>query len=113
METTTTEIPHKLVTIVKGNTANLEFCRGGKLFYSVIVEDTKYTFPIDVTDINEVGTAKFELTDKASIFMRYINKAIKAYEKGIETGDFVGSDRMIRWEAVITDSTIGISGEKL
>ena len=62
--------PHKLIDIVKGTTAKLEFCRGGKLFYSVCVEDTKYTFPIDVTDRNEVGDATFQLEDKASIFMR-------------------------------------------
>lgn len=90
METTMT-IPHKMVEIVKGTTAKLEFCRSGKLFYSIIVEDTKYTFPIDVTDRNEVGDAIFQTVDKASIFMRYINKAIKALE-GNEP------DNMIRWE---------------
>lgn len=87
------EVPHRLVEIVKGNTATLEFCRGGKLFYSVCVGDTKYTFPIDVTDRAEVGDATFELTDKASIFMRYINKAIKALD-----GD--DSDAMIRWVTI-------------
>lgn len=87
------EIPHGLVKIVKGNTATLEFCRGGKLFYSVKVDKTTYTFPIDVTDRAEVGDATFELTDKASMFMRYIRKAINALE-----GD--DSDAMIRWETI-------------
>jgi len=89
----TIEIPHRVVEIVKGNTAKLEFCRSGKLFYSVCVGSTKYTFPIDVTDRAEVGDATFELTDKASIFMRYINKAIKALD-----GD--NPDAMIRWGTI-------------
>lgn len=67
---------HKLIQIVKGTTAKLAYCKGGKLFYQVDVEDTRYTFPIDVTDLNEVGDATFELEDKASIFMRYIRKSI-------------------------------------
>ncbi len=87
------ELPHRVVEIVKGNTATLEFCRSGKLFYSVCVDSTKYTFPIDVTDRAEVGDAIFELTDKATIFMRYINKAIKAL-------DGEDSDAMIRWETI-------------
>jgi hypothetical protein len=103
METTMT-IPHKMVEIVKGTTARLEFCKSGKLFYSVMVEDTKYTFPIDVTDKDEVGDAKFNIEDKASMFMRYINKAIKALE-----GD--EPDNMIRWEKTNSSSTIGMVGK--
>jgi hypothetical protein len=102
----TIKMPHRVVEIVKGNTARLEFCRGGKLFYSVYVGDTKYTFPIDVTDRAEVGEAIFNLEDKASIFMRYINKAIKALD-----GD--NPDAMIRWEFIKADSSIGVAGEKL
>lgn len=85
---------HKLIDLVKGTTAKLINCSGGKLWYTIDVEDTRYTFPIDVTDINEVGTAVFELEDKASIFMRYINKAIKELEKGEKP------DSMIRWETI-------------
>jgi hypothetical protein len=48
--------------------------------------------PIDVTDRNEVGDAIFELEDKPIIFMRYINKTIKALEKGEDP------ESMIRWE---------------
>lgn len=105
METTMT-MPHRVVEIVKGNTAKLEYCKGGQLFYSVCVGNCKYTFPIDVTDRAEVGDATFELEDKASIFMRYINKAIKALE-----GD--NPDKMIRWERIIETSSIGIVGGKL
>lgn len=104
-------MPHRVVEIVKGNTAKLEYCRGGKLFYSVCVGETKYTFPIDVTDRAEVGDATFNLEDKASMFMRYINKAIKAYESRDEASNF-GTDEMIRWETIST-SSIGVVGEKL
>jgi hypothetical protein len=85
---------HKLIEIVKGTTAKLAYCRGGKLFYQVDVDNTRYTFPIDVTDRNEVGDATFELEDKASIFMRYIRKAIAEMEKG------ENPDAMIRWETI-------------
>lgn len=84
---------HKLIEIVKGNKAKLAYCRGGRLFYQVEVENTRYTFPIDVTDSNEVGDAIFEIEDKASIFMRYIRKAINALE-----GD--NPEKMIRWETI-------------
>lgn len=85
---------HKLIDIVKGTTAKLAYCRGGKLYYQVDVDNTRYTFPIDVTDRNEVGDATFELEDKASIFMRYIRKAIAEMEKG------ENPEAMIRWETI-------------
>jgi hypothetical protein len=87
-------IPHKMIDIVKGTTAKLAYSKGGKLYYKVRVGDYIYTFPIDVTDRAEVGDARFELEDKASIFMRYINKAIKAL-------DGEDSDAMIRWDSVV------------
>ena len=88
------KMPHKLIDLVKGTTAKMIHCKGGKVFYEIKVDDTTYTFPIDITDRNEVGDATFELEDKASIFMRYIKKAIKAYET---EGDV---DAMIRWETI-------------
>ncbi len=87
-------MPHKMIDIVKGTTAKLAYCKGGKLYYKVRVENTIYTFPIDVTDIGEVGNATFELEDKASIFMRYISKAIKAL-------DGEDSDAMITWTSIV------------
>lgn len=77
---------HRLIQIVKGTTAKLAYSKGGKIFYQVDVEDTRYTFPIDVTDLNEVGDATFELEEKASILMRYIRKSIEA--------------NTIRWESI-------------
>lgn len=90
---TKVEMKHKVIDLVKGTTAKLAFCRSGKLFYTIDVDNTRYTFPIDVTDRAEVGDAIFALEDKASIFMRYINKAIKALD-----GD--NPDAMIRWETI-------------
>jgi len=88
-------IPHTMVQITgKGTIAVLDYCRGGKLIYHVDVEDKRYTFPIDVTDRAEVGDAKFELEDKASIFRRYIIKAIKAFNTN---GD---KDDVIRWTSI-------------
>jgi hypothetical protein len=88
------KMKHKIIDLVKGTTAKLSYCKGGKLFYTIDVDDTRYTFPIDVTDKNEIGDATFELEDKAMIFMRYINKAIKALDKGEDP------ESMIRWESI-------------
>jgi hypothetical protein len=76
---------HTIAQIIKNNTAHYIHCRSGKLYYYIIVEDTKYTFPVDVTDIDEVGDAIFQIEDKAIYFMRYINKAIKAEQISWET----------------------------
>jgi hypothetical protein len=84
---------HKLVEIVRGNVAKLAYSKSGRLFYQVDVDNTRYTFSIDITDRDEVGDATFELEDKASMFMRYIRKGIKALD-----GD--NSDDMIRWETI-------------
>ena len=73
-----------LKDIVKGTTAKLAYCSGGKLYYQVDVEDSRYTFPIDVRDTEEVGDAIFNLEEKAMLFMRYIRKAIKNEELRFE-----------------------------
>tara|TARA_R110000868_G_scaffold76573_6_gene220182 strand:- start:12646 stop:12897 length:252 start_codon:yes stop_codon:yes gene_type:complete len=74
------KMKHTITQIVKGTTARLQYCQAGKLFYTVRVEDIKYTFPVDVTDINEVGDGIFLLEDKAITLMRYIRKAIASEE---------------------------------
>jgi hypothetical protein len=71
---------HTITQIVKGTTARLKYCQGGKLYYTVRVEDTNYTFPVDVTDRGEVGDGIFLLEDKAITLMRYIRKAIESEE---------------------------------
>lgn len=71
------KIPHSIVQLTKDTIAVFDFSRGGKLYYTIDVEDLKYTFPIDVTNSGEVGEAIFGKTEKASLFRRYINVAIK------------------------------------
>ena len=71
---------HSVKEIIKGTTANLAYCQGGKLFYSVVVEDLVYTFPVDVSNRDEVGDGVFELEHKAITLMRYIRMAIKTEE---------------------------------
>lgn len=89
----TIKIPHRVVDLVKDNIVKYDFSKGGKLYYTVYFEDTKYTFPIDITDKEEVGDAIFHNTDRAILFMRYINKSIKALN-----GD--EPEMMIRWERI-------------
>lgn len=74
------KMKHTITQIVKGTTARLQYCQGGKLYYAVRVEDTKYTFPVDVTDKAEVGDGIFLLEDKAITLMRYIRKAMASEE---------------------------------
>ena len=78
---------YNIKEIVKGNTARLAYCQGGKLYYTITIdrggwvdEDTHYTFPVDITDRGDVGDARFELSHKAITLMRYIRKAIKSDE---------------------------------
>ena len=82
-------LKHKVIDMVRNkNKAFYVHCIGSKLIYNLTVDNVKYTFPIDVSDKNEVGNATFSQTEKASILMRYINKSIK--------------EETIRWELVIT-----------
>lgn len=76
------KVPHSILQLTKGTIAKLGFCRSGRLFYT-----------IDVTNSGEVGQAIFQLEEKASLFRRYINFAIKALD-----GD--EPDDMIRWEKI-------------
>lgn len=71
---------HSIVEIVKGRVAKYTHFQNGKLYYEVQLEDGKYNFPVDVMDRDEVGSAVFLPEDKASLFIRYIRKAIKSEE---------------------------------
>jgi len=71
---------HTITEIVKETTARLTHSQGGKLYYAVDVEDLTYTFPVDVTDRDDVGDAMFELEHKAITLMRYIRKAMDSTE---------------------------------
>ena len=81
------EIKHSIKEIVKGTTARLVYSQSGKLYYAVTVSNgkysvtgTEYIFPVDITDRDDVGDSRFELTHKAITLMRYIRKAIKSEE---------------------------------
>jgi recombinational DNA repair protein RecT len=79
-------LKHTTTDMVRnGNMATLECCIGSNLMYSYIVEDIKYTVPVDVSDRAEVGDATFNLTEKVMFIMRWINKAIKNNELRWET----------------------------
>ena len=62
-----------LKQIVKDNTVNFSHYRAGHLYYTVIVPEGNFSFPVPVTDI---GDATFLKHDKAIIMMRYIRKAL-------------------------------------
>ena len=69
----------KISKIVKNNVANFEYYRKDFLYYSVVVDDDKYMFPIPCDDLDGATVKKKE---NAMLFMRYIRKAI-------EEGSFV------------------------
>jgi hypothetical protein len=72
------EVPNTIKEIVKGTIANYLHCEASCLIYEIKVDDLTYEFPIDVSDRNDIGNARFDKTHKATTLMRYINKAIKA-----------------------------------
>jgi hypothetical protein len=68
-------------TIVKGTTAVFSHYRKGLMYYTVEFIDpahpnykVKYLFPVQLEDI---GDATLEASEKAITLMRYINKALK------------------------------------
>lgn len=74
MKHTANEI-HKYVMRNK-TVAKYQFCEGSRLMYDIVIEDVKYTFPIDVSDKREVGNAVFALDEPATLLMRYVKKSI-------------------------------------
>lgn len=68
----------KMLEIVKGNKARFSFYRCGNLYYEVINEAGKAfcTFPVDVSDTKDIGSATFCDMHKAITLMRYIRKAM-------------------------------------
>jgi hypothetical protein len=66
----------KLTEIVKGTTSVFSHAIAGVLYYVVEANGTKYQFPIDMNDKNDVGTATFLNEEKTIFFMRYIRKAM-------------------------------------
>lgn len=72
------KLQHTTTQMVRDrNMATLECCIGSKLMYNFVVDDIKYTVPVDVSDRAEVGDSVFNLNEKVIFLMRWINKAIK------------------------------------
>ena len=69
----------KILDIVKGNTAKFSFYRNGMLYYNVIDASGRHicTFPVDITDKKDIGSATFSDVHKAITLMRYVRKAIE------------------------------------
>ena len=63
----------KLIEIVKNNTVRFSHYRASHLYYNVDVKGETYMFPVPISD---VGDATFSNEDKATLFMRYIRKAL-------------------------------------
>lgn len=60
------------------NKVRFSFYREGKLYYDVIKNDVPtWTFPVDVTDVGDIGRASFCAEHKAIRLMRYIRKAME------------------------------------
>jgi hypothetical protein len=68
-----------ITELVKDNIANFVYFRDGSMIYDIVDEQGKKvaTFPVDVSNKDEIGNASFEASHKAITLMRYIRKAIK------------------------------------
>ena len=68
----------KISELVKDNIAVFSHYRNDMLYYDVVNEDDEKvcTFPIDVSNKKDIGTATFSNNLKAITLMRYIRKAI-------------------------------------
>lgn len=73
-----------LPKMVKGNTVNFLYYKKGELWYSLQVEDKILEFPVPISD---TGDGTFLSSDKASLFMRYIQKHLANIEIGKTTNE--------------------------
>ena len=78
MQNENTQKHYDLKSIVSnGNLACFSHAIAGVLYYEVSTSvDTKYMFPVDMNDKDDVGTATFPAKIKAITLIRYIRKAI-------------------------------------
>ena len=65
--------------IVKDNKAIFSHYRNGLMYYDVLTPNMCFvcSFPIDITDTKDIGSATLEKSHKAITLMRYIRKATK------------------------------------
>jgi len=64
---------HSIKYIVKNRFAHFLYYRHNTLYYTVLVDDEEYMFPVPTDDLME---ATVEATERAITLMRYIRKAI-------------------------------------
>jgi hypothetical protein len=60
--------------IVRNNLTHFSFLRGENAYYTVVVQGTKYVYPVHLPDLN--GASIFAEM-KAITMMRYIRKALE------------------------------------
>jgi hypothetical protein len=63
---------HKIVDLIKNNTAKFSHYRKGLLYYYINIDNCTYNFPVPIVDTDD---ATFSAEDKASMFLRWIRKA--------------------------------------
>jgi hypothetical protein len=66
--------------VMNNNLASISHAIAGVLYYEVKTPDATYQFPVDILNLQDVGTATFPAQIKAITLMRYIRKAIKNEE---------------------------------
>lgn len=69
---------YKVIEMVKNKKVFFEFYRKGELWYRT---ECGFQFPVPISD---TGDGTFLKEDKATLFMRYINKQIKNIEKELK-----------------------------
>lgn len=65
---------HNIKDIVKGNTAHMLYYRHQIVYYSVVVNEVKYSFPVPLDDVQD---ATLHHEEKAMMLMRYIRMSLK------------------------------------
>ena len=66
-----------IINIIKNNEVSILFYRAGVIYYGVHYLGINYQFPVRLDDI---GDATLLNKDKATLFMRYVRKAIESNE---------------------------------
>ena len=60
--------------LVKGNEVHFDSYRKGNLYYTISFRGREYLFPVPLDD---TGAATLVRRERAILFMRYINRAMK------------------------------------
>jgi hypothetical protein len=66
--------------VMNNNLASISHVIAGIIYYQVKTDDATYNFPVDISNLQDVGMVTFPAQIKAITLMRYIRKAIKNEE---------------------------------